>query len=87
MENGIQRFYEQNRKSQGFIYFGVGLAYTGLLLNNNSPNESYVLIAAVGSVFSLIGTIIGIDSYKYLNIKPKSNMVKPKPKEPFTYEW
>jgi len=87
MENGIQNFYIQNTKGQGFMYGGMALFYAGYVFAQATDNENYLILALAGGILSIYGTVVQIDSYKHLNIKKNTNSIKPKPKVPATYEW
>jgi len=85
--NGIQNFYIQSVKGQGLVYGGLAFFYAGILATDMTNEEAYLILTLAGGVFAIWGTVLEIDSYKFLNIKSKSGIVKPKPKEAFTYEW
>ncbi len=69
------------------MYGGLAFFYAGILATDMTNEEAYLILTLAGGVFAIWGTVLEIDSYKFLNIKSKSGIVKPKPKEAFTYEW
>ena len=86
IENGIEKFYIANKQSQGFVFGGLALTAGGVLLANITETKEFIVFPIIGTVLSVYGAILELDSFNYLNLKTKPKS-KPKPKEPFTYEW
>ena len=70
IENSLSSFHHANRKSQFFIFTGAALATLGTILYD--PRQGQVnFLPVIGGAFSLIGGVIYLDSYKYLNFNKK----------------
>ena len=73
LEKRLGAYYTYNRRSQTLIYVGMGISLAGLILNyqQNNNNASGMIIPFIGSVVSLFGTVVYLDSFKFLNFRPK----------------
>lgn len=77
IERKLSSFYSYNRRYQALTFVSVGLMIVGVISNNGSSNNrSAGIITLAGSAASLAGLIIYIDSYKFLNFKPKVKQVR-----------
>lgn len=71
IEKSLSAFYTYNRRSHTLIIVGSIISAAGILLSYDNPYSVAAVIPIAGSVISLTGTIIYLDSYKFLNFKPK----------------
>ncbi len=66
--NRIQQFYTKNRMSQAIILAGSIVGIAGSFLY--TPTDGSVNpFPAVGGVMGLVGGVVYLDSFKYLNLK------------------
>ncbi|HEY6915921.1 MAG TPA: hypothetical protein VI413_14685 [Paludibacter sp.] len=73
IENNLTSFHHANRTSQFFIFAGSALTVTGALLSSSSSEPN--VLPLFGVISSLIGGVIYLDSYKYLNINKNKKKV------------
>jgi hypothetical protein len=78
IENNLTSFHHANRTSQFFIIAGSALTVASVVFYNPYSSSQTNILPILGGISSLVGGIIYLDSYKYLNInKPKKkNVVK-----------
>ena len=73
IEKRLSLYYTYNRRSQALLYMSIGLTAAGLILaSGRKTSAASVVMPLAGSFVGIIGTIISIDSFKFLNFKPKS---------------
>lgn len=66
--NRIQQFYTKNRMSQAIILAGSIVGIAGSFLY--TPTDGSVNpFPAIGGVMGLVGGVVYLDSFKYLNLK------------------
>jgi hypothetical protein len=70
INNRLTSYYQENRKSQLFIFGGTTVAILGTLLFQPSQDEINPFLI-IGGISELIGGIIYLDSFKFLNINKK----------------
>ena len=75
IEERLAAFYTQNRRSHTFIFVGLGVSTLGVLLSQGESDGPAMVLPFAGTVMSLIGTVIYLDSYKFLNFKPKRKVM------------
>lgn len=75
IEKRLTAYYTYNRRSQNLIYFGTSMAILGVLLSNSDENAGAVLTIG-GGLLNIFGAVIQLDSYKFLNFKPKKKEIK-----------
>ena len=73
IENSLSGYYKENRNSQFFILLGSALVTAGYIFNDQLKGEVNVL-PIVGGISSLVGGILYLDSFKYLNPKRKTKV-------------
>lgn len=73
IENSLSGYYKENRNSQFFILLGSALITAGYIFNDQLKGEVNVL-PIVGGISSLVGGILYLDSFKYLNPKRKTKV-------------
>ena len=77
IEERLSAFYTYNRRSHSLIYAGIGVSLLGVFLSYGETNpSSAIALPLVGTALSLVGTVIYLDSYKFLNFKPKRKALK-----------
>lgn len=77
LEERLTAYYTYNRRSQSLIYGGIAVSIVGILLSKGGTNQgASVIIPLTGTVISLIGTVVYLDSFKFLNLKPKRKVLK-----------
>ena len=77
IEKNLSAFYTYNRRYHSLVYLSVGMSLAGILIaNGQSDNRIAGVTMIAGGVVSLIGTVIYLDSYKFLNFKPKRKEFK-----------
>lgn len=76
VEERLSAFYTYNRRSHALIYTGMALSVLGALAASNDSGSGAVVLPLAGGVLSLVGTVIYLDSYKFLNFKPKRKVMK-----------
>lgn len=81
IEERLSAFYTQNRRSHAFIFLGLGISTLGVLLSQGEAEVPALALPFAGTVMSLIGTVIYLDSFKHLNFKPKRKVLL----QPMTY--
>jgi hypothetical protein len=69
IKNHLTDFYRANRKSQLFMYGGALLSVAGALMNGETDKVNPIPI--FGGICSLIGGVIYLDSFKFLNMNKK----------------
>lgn len=70
IEKRLGSFYSANRRYHSLMFVSVGLSVVSIISAQYS-GEVGVALPLVAGVTSLIGTVIYLDSYKFLNFKPK----------------
>lgn len=70
IEKRLTSHYVYNRRYHSLLYVSIGLSAVSFISAQYSPKVSIALPLAAG-ITSLIGTVIYLDSYKFLNFKPK----------------
>ncbi len=77
LEERLSAYYTLNRRSQSLIYAGMGVSMLGIILSGGELDEGpAIALPLAGTVMSLIGTVIYLDSFKVLNFKPKRKAMK-----------
>lgn len=76
IEKRLSAFYTYNRRSHSFLFLSLGMSVAGILLASDHSNSATAIIPLAGSVVGLIGTVIYLDSYKFLNFKPKRKEIR-----------
>lgn len=77
IEHRLNDYYTYNRRSQSLIYVGWGLALAGVILNNkNQSTFTGMVLPMAGCVVSLFGTVAYLESFKFLNFKPKQRKIR-----------
>lgn len=72
IEKSLTAFYRYNRRSHSLLFLSVGLSVVGILVTNtNGYNSKSSILPVAGTVVGLIGTVIYLDSFKFLNFKTK----------------
>jgi hypothetical protein len=75
VEERLSAFYAYNRRSHTLIYAGMALSIVGMLATNGNDESPALILPLAGGVLSLVGTVIYLDSYKFLNFKPKRKVM------------
>jgi hypothetical protein len=75
VEERLSAFYTYNRRSHSLIYAGMALSVIGAIVSSNDSGSGAIVLPLAGGVVSLIGTVIYLDSYKFLNFKPKRKVM------------
>ena len=83
IEQRLAGFYTQTRRAQALMYIGAGLAIIGSILDNGESSTGAMVLPLTGAVVSIFGTVIYLDSYKFLKFKPKRKQLKAI--DPMTY--
>ena len=83
MELAMTKYYLQNRNSQLLSVIGATLYVAGAIGMSVNQDASSVVLLAAGGVTSIIGTVLYLDSYKYLDFRRKSKTVKIRPADPY----
>lgn len=78
IEYNLTEYYKENRTSQKMLFVGSALFIAGYFLGASSDLYNPLLIS--GGVCSLVGGVVYLDSFKWLNSKPKK-----KPKQHVIY--
>jgi drug/metabolite transporter (DMT)-like permease len=77
IETRLSAFYTYNRRSHSLLFLSVGMSLAGIIMASNSnSNSNTAIIPLAGSIVGLVGTIIYLDSYKFLNFKPKRKEIR-----------
>jgi len=76
IEKSLSAFYTYNRRSHTLLFLGMGMSVAGILLANGQNNTASGVITLAGGVVGLIGTVIYLDSFKFLNFKPKRKEIR-----------
>ena len=72
IEKKLSAFYTYNRRSHNLLFFSLGMSVISVLVaNGNNDNTAAGIITLAGGVVGLVGTVIYLDSYKFLSFKPK----------------
>lgn len=71
IEKSLSAFYTYNRRSQNLLILSMGMSIVSVLLVNDNDNTIPGIISLTGGVVGIIGTVIYLDSYKFLKFKPK----------------
>ena len=75
IKNHLTDFYRANRNSQLFIYGGALLSVAGALMTKETDKVNPIPI--FGGICTLIGGVIYLDSFKFLNMnKQKKSKTK-----------
>lgn len=73
IKNNLDHFYWQNKKSH--IFIGVGLAFYGLAMLSAVNNlENVKTFSIISASSGLLGTVIYLDSYKWLKRDRKKKL-------------
>lgn len=75
VEERLSAFYTYNRRSHSLIYAGMALSVIGAIVSSDDSGSGAIILPLAGGVVSLIGTVIYLDSYKFLNFKPKRKVM------------
>ncbi|MBN2767032.1 MAG: hypothetical protein JXR27_11725 [Paludibacteraceae bacterium] len=75
IEKRLTAYYAYNRRSQSLVFLGTGVAILGTVIGRNNQNVAAVMTIG-GSILSVVGAVIQLDSYKFLDFKPKRNELK-----------
>lgn len=73
IETHLTSFYKANKTSQLFIFAGPIISLVGILMYKPTSNEPN-LLPFIGGACSVIGGVIYLDSYKYLNFDRKTRL-------------
>ena len=76
IEKNLSAFYTYNRRSHSLLFISLGVSITGLLLSNGTGDKASSILPIAGGIIGLIGTVIYLDSYKFLNFKPKRKEIR-----------
>lgn len=76
IEKNLSAFYTYNRRSHNLLYLSLGMSIAGILLVNGQNNTASGVITIAGGVVGIIGTVIYLDSFKFLNFKPKRKEIR-----------
>lgn len=72
IEENLRGFYTHNRVYHALMGVSVGLSLAGLFIATGQGNYSQAgTLQLAGMVIGMVGTVIYIDSYKFLNIKSR----------------
>jgi hypothetical protein len=77
IEKRLSAFYTYNRRSHTILYLSLGISTAGVLIaSGNSYSKVAPIMLYIGSFVGLVGTVIYLDSYKFLNFKPKRREIR-----------
>lgn len=76
IEKSLTAFYTYNRRSHNLIFLSMGMSLVSVLLANGDNTTAAGVISIAGGVVGIIGTVIYLDSYKFLNFKPKRKEIR-----------
>ena len=66
IERNLSAFYTYNRRSQNLLFLSAGLSVAGILLAYGDNITTSNLVTLTGGVVSIIGTVVYLNSYKFL---------------------
>jgi len=76
IEKKLSAFYTYNRRSHTLLFTSLGMSIVGIILSKGKSNGTAAIIPLAGSVVGLVGTAIYLDSYKFLNFKPRRSEIR-----------
>jgi hypothetical protein len=76
IEKNLSAYYAYNRRSHTLLFLSMGMSLVGILLSNSQDNTASGVITLAGGFVGLVGTVVYLDSFKFLNFKPKRKEIR-----------